>query len=43
MDTLQELENLSNTLKPLSKALNEQPSMLIFDRSTPSDPIPEKS
>jgi paraquat-inducible protein B len=41
-NTLQELENLSNTLKPLSKGLNEQPTMLIFDKNTPNDPIPEK-
>lgn len=41
-NTLQELENLSNTLKPISKGLNEQPSMLIFDKKSPADPIPEK-
>ncbi|TMO55646.1 intermembrane transport protein PqiB [Pseudoalteromonas phenolica] len=41
-NTLRELESLSNTLKPISKGFNEQPSMLIFDKNTPNDPIPEK-
>jgi len=41
-NTLQELENLSNTLKPLSRGFNEQPNMLIFDKNSPNDPIPEK-
>ena len=40
--TLRELESLTNTLKPLSRGLNEQPSMLLFDRNVSSDPIPEK-
>ncbi|TQF67473.1 intermembrane transport protein PqiB [Pseudoalteromonas luteoviolacea] len=41
-DTLSELESLSNTLKPVTKSLNEQPSMLIFDKSSGQDPIPRK-
>ncbi|KZX01329.1 mammalian cell entry protein [Pseudoalteromonas luteoviolacea] len=41
-DTLSELESLSNTLKPVTKSLNEQPSMLIFDKSSGEDPIPRK-
>ncbi|KZN69307.1 intermembrane transport protein PqiB [Pseudoalteromonas luteoviolacea] len=41
-DTLSELESLSNTLKPVTKSLNEQPSMLIFDKNSGEDPIPRK-
>ncbi|MBE0371080.1 intermembrane transport protein PqiB [Pseudoalteromonas aurantia] len=41
-DTLEELESLSNTLKPISKGLTEQPSMLIFDKQSPEDKQPRK-
>ncbi|MCF2856064.1 intermembrane transport protein PqiB [Pseudoalteromonas sp. SMS1] len=41
-DTLSELESLSNTLKPVTKSLNEQPSMLIFDKNAEQDPMPRK-
>ncbi|MDK1309916.1 intermembrane transport protein PqiB [Pseudoalteromonas ardens] len=41
-DTLQELESLSNSLKPVSKGLNEQPNMLLFDKETLADPEPRK-
>ncbi|KZN46212.1 intermembrane transport protein PqiB [Pseudoalteromonas luteoviolacea] len=41
-DTLSELESLSNTLKPVTKGLNEQPNMLIFDKDASEDPTPRK-
>ncbi|MCF6434318.1 MULTISPECIES: intermembrane transport protein PqiB [Pseudoalteromonas] len=41
-DTLEELESLSNTLKPFAKGLNEQPNMIIFNKQTPDDPEPRK-
>lgn len=41
-DTLSELESLSNTLKPVTKGLNEQPNMLIFDKNASEDPVPRK-
>jgi paraquat-inducible protein B len=40
--TLNILKQLTEQLQPLSKGLNEQPNMLIFDKELPSDPIPRK-
>lgn len=40
--TLSELEELSHTLKPLTKGLQEQPNMLLFNKQMPADPIPGK-
>lgn len=40
--TLQEFKRLSEQLQPLTKGLNEQPNMFIFDKSLPSDPKPRK-
>ena len=42
-DTLEELESLSNRLKPISKGLNEQPNMLIFNKEDEADPLPRKN
>lgn len=40
--TLSELEELSHTLKPLTKGLQEQPNMLLFNKQMSADPIPGK-
>ncbi|MEK0160274.1 intermembrane transport protein PqiB [Pseudoalteromonas piscicida] len=42
-NTLEELESLSNRLKPISKGLNEQPNMLIFNKASGTDPLPRKN
>ena len=40
--TLLELKRLSEQIQPLTRGLNEQPNMLIFDKTLPADPIPRK-
>ena len=40
--TLKEFKRLSEGLQPLTRGLNEQPNMLIFDKSLPADPKPRK-
>jgi len=40
--TLKEFKRLSEGLQPLTRGLNEQPNMLIFDKSLPTDPKPRK-
>jgi len=40
--TLSEFKRLSEELQPLSRGLNEQPNMFIFDKSLPGDPTPRK-
>ncbi|WP_166113902.1 intermembrane transport protein PqiB [Pseudoalteromonas sp. Z9A5] len=40
--TLKEFKRLSEGLQPLTRGLNEQPNMLIFDKSLPTDPTPRK-
>ncbi|MBB1367576.1 intermembrane transport protein PqiB [Pseudoalteromonas sp. SR44-5] len=40
--TLSEFKRLSEELQPLSRGLNEQPNMFIFDKSLPADPTPRK-
>eukprot|EP01093_Parvamoeba_rugata_P020237 TRINITY_DN974_c0_g3_i1.p1 TRINITY_DN974_c0_g3~~TRINITY_DN974_c0_g3_i1.p1 ORF type:complete len:246 (-),score=65.74 TRINITY_DN974_c0_g3_i1:1012-1749(-) len=40
--TLSEFKRLSEELQPLTRGLNEQPNMFIFDKSLPSDPTPRK-
>jgi paraquat-inducible protein B len=40
--TLDEFKRLSEELQPLTRGLNEQPNMLIFDKSLPADPKPRK-
>ena len=40
--TLREFKRLSEEIQPLTRGLNEQPNMLIFDKSLPADPIPRK-
>lgn len=40
--TLQEFKRLSEQLQPLTKGLNEQPNMFIFDKALPADPKPRK-
>ena len=40
--TLLQIRRLSEELQPLTRGLNEQPNMLIFDKSLPSDPQPRK-
>ncbi|WP_440056668.1 intermembrane transport protein PqiB (plasmid) [Pseudoalteromonas sp. T1lg65] len=42
-DTLKELETLSKKLKPVSRELNEQPNMLIFNKSSDNDPEPRQN
>ncbi len=38
---IKQLKQLSDSLAPMSKGLNEQPNMLIFDKKLPADPIPK--
>ncbi|WP_462163110.1 intermembrane transport protein PqiB [Pseudoalteromonas xiamenensis] len=38
--TLSELEELSQTLKPLTKGFKEQPNMLLFNNQMQLDPVP---
>jgi len=40
--TLSEFKRLSEELQPLTRGLNEQPNMFIFDKSLPADPTPRK-
>ena len=40
--TLLQIKRLSEEFQPLTRGLNEQPNMLIFDKSLPSDPQPRK-
>ena len=40
--TLLQIRRLSEEFQPLTRGLNEQPNMLIFDKSLPSDPQPRK-
>ena len=40
--TLNLLKQLAEQLQPLTKGLNEQPNMFIFDKDLPSDPTPRK-
>ena len=40
--TLSEFKRLSEELQPLTRGLNEQPNMLIFDKLLPADPKPRK-
>ncbi|MBQ4833707.1 intermembrane transport protein PqiB [Pseudoalteromonas sp. MMG010] len=40
--TLQEFKRLGEQLQPLMRGMNEQPNMLIFDKSLPKDPTPRK-
>ncbi|WP_404343230.1 intermembrane transport protein PqiB [Pseudoalteromonas mariniglutinosa] len=40
--TLSEFKRLSEELQPLTRGLNEQPNMLIFDKALPADTIPRK-
>jgi paraquat-inducible protein B len=40
--TLREFKRLSEEIQPLTRGLNEQPNMLIFDKALPADPIPRK-
>ncbi len=40
--TLAELKRLSEELQPLTKGINEQPNMFIFDKSLPEDPQPRR-
>lgn len=40
--TLAEFKRLSEQLQPLTRSLNEQPNMLIFDKVLPADPTPRK-
>ena len=42
IQTLKEFKRLSESLQPLTRGLNEQPNMLIFDKSLPADPKPRK-
>ena len=41
-NTLGQLKQLAEQLQPLTKELNEQPNMLIFDKELNSDPMPRK-
>ncbi|MFC3033853.1 intermembrane transport protein PqiB [Pseudoalteromonas fenneropenaei] len=41
-NTLSELEQLSKTLLPITKGLQEQPNMLLFNKQFPDDPQPGK-
>lgn len=38
--TLKQVQRLLDELQPLSRGLNEQPDMLIFDKDLPKDPTP---
>ena len=40
--TLSEFKRLSEELQPLTRGLNQQPNMLIFDKELPADPTPRK-
>ena len=40
--TLDQLKQLAEQLQPLSKGLNEQPNMFIFDKQLATDPTPRK-
>ncbi|WP_392353357.1 intermembrane transport protein PqiB [Pseudoalteromonas sp. PB2-1] len=40
--TLSEFKRLSEELQPLTRGLNQQPNMLIFDKDLPADPTPRK-
>jgi len=40
--TLSEFKRLSEELQPFTRGLNQQPSMLIFDKELPADPTPRK-
>ncbi len=40
--TLQQLETIAEQLQPLSKSINEQPNILIFDKALQPDLIPTK-
>ena len=40
--TLSEFKRLSEELQPLTRGLNQQPNMLIFDKGLPADPTPRK-
>ncbi|KPZ54742.1 MULTISPECIES: intermembrane transport protein PqiB [Pseudoalteromonas] len=40
--TLLEFKRLSEEIQPLTRGLNEQPNMFIFDKSLPADPQPRK-
>jgi paraquat-inducible protein B len=40
--TLYEFKRLSEELQPLTRGLNQQPNMLIFDKELPADPTPRK-
>jgi len=39
---LSEFKRLSEELQPLTRGLNQQPNMLIFDKELPADPTPRK-
>ncbi|PID42003.1 MAG: mammalian cell entry protein [Proteobacteria bacterium] len=41
--TLQQMQAMLAELQTLSKGLNNQPNMLIFDKNLPEDPIPRSS
>ncbi|PIE24895.1 MAG: mammalian cell entry protein [Neptuniibacter caesariensis] len=41
--TLQQMQTMLVELQTLSKGLNDQPNMLIFDKNLPKDPIPRSS
>ena len=40
--TLLQIKRLTEEFQPLTRGLNEQPNMLIFDKSLPNDPQPRK-
>ncbi|ATC84552.1 MULTISPECIES: intermembrane transport protein PqiB [Pseudoalteromonas] len=40
--TLLEFKRLSEEIQPLTRGLNEQPNMFIFDKALPADPQPRK-
>ena len=40
--TLLQIKRLTEEFQPLTRGLNEQPNMLIFDKSLPKDPQPRK-
>ncbi|ASM52150.1 paraquat-inducible protein B [Pseudoalteromonas espejiana DSM 9414] len=40
--TLLEFKRLSEEIQPLTRGLNEQPNMFIFDKALPADPKPRK-
>lgn len=40
--TLQQIKRLTEEFQPLTRGLNEQPNMLLFDKSLPADPQPRK-